>query len=316
MLMVIGYLLQWPQIPWSGLWKRPELLRASFGVGPLQLVGFCLILCETIFALFGSRAATAGEPRRARGALALLGALIAFGSPLVWKLGYSGRMFPLFGMWFDGEQGSLFPFFPWAFFFLVGVLASGAVGFAQRLPLRTSLISLAVSLAGAGAIYRSWLHGERLEGLYGQHNFWHANPMYLGFRSALVVALLGLLVGLSPALDRLRTKVPTASTLFDVLARQSLVAYVTHLLVLYGTPFTTGLVRFGRVFSLSECAGIFALVLLYTLAISYLWEHTQPATWLARFVRQQIHRVRERERFDVSPAEQDVQATPSFDHGE
>jgi hypothetical protein len=61
--------------------------------------------------------------------------------------------------------------------------------------------------------------------------------------------------------------------LFDVLARQSLVAYVVHLLFLYGSPFTAGIVRFGRVFDMTEAFGIFLGIGVFTLAIAVLWDH-------------------------------------------
>jgi uncharacterized membrane protein len=294
-LLALGYALQWPERGLGSLIGRPELLRAVFAVGPLQLVGACLIACEVLASPFCSRADVGAPSGTARMTLATasLAASIALFAPYVWRAEYSARLWPLVGMWLDGHGGSLFPCFPWAAFFFLGVLGSELAVPMQRTPKRSGLLCLLAGSCGAGALYLAWRAGERLTSLYGSHDFWHTNPMYLGFRAALVVALWGLVLLLEPLWLRLRRLSPfcsragprastAAQRAFDALARQSLVAYVAHLLLLYGSPVTTGLACLGRVFDLRESAAIFVCVALHTLAISYLWEHLRPMRWLAR----------------------------------
>jgi hypothetical protein len=48
---------------------------------------------------------------------------------------------------------------------------------------------------------------------------------------------------------------------------------VVHLLFLYGSPLTAGVVRFGRVFDLLEASFIFLGIGLFTLAVCVLWDH-------------------------------------------
>lgn len=311
-LITLGYLLQWPHVPLWRLAEHPVQFRTAFAVGPLQLVGLCLILCELTWGILRSR-------RAFTSALALGVFAIAACSPWVWLARRSTRLLPPWGMWFDGYGGSLFPFFPWAAFFFLGVLASGLVPFARRVPWAAASGLLGVGLGCAWAIFSLWAGGERLSSIYGTHEFWHANPMYLGFRSLLVLAFLGALIALEPVSRALRRRFPRSSGLFDVLSRQSLVAYVTHLLLLYGTPFTTGLVRCGRVFDLAEASVITLFIASYTLAIAVLWEHVKPADLAARALRRlrrrEVDGVRESEGNHVAPPEQALQSSSTVHHG-
>jgi uncharacterized membrane protein len=344
MLIAIGYLLQVPQVPLLRLEQYPAQFRAAFAIGPLQLVGASLLVCELIWGLscfsaglLAGRAASVAPVHRAAIAraharwlyLGMLGALlltVAVCSPWVWQARISTTWSPPLGMWVDGHGGSLFPVFPWAAFFFVGVLASGLVPVALRIPRVTAASLIGLTAGLAWGIYSVWSAGGRLQSVYGEHEFWHANPMYVTFRAALVLLMLGVLILVEPACQWARGRFPNAGNLFDVLSRQSLVAYVTHLLVLYGTPFTTGLTRFGRVFELGESSLIFAVVAFYTLAIAVLWEHLKPAELVSRIVRRillarrnarglEVDRIGEGKGHRVSAPEQELEAPSTIHHG-
>ncbi len=292
MLIVIGYLLQLPQMRLWRLPEYPELFRKTFAIGPLQLIGACLIVSELVWAL--SRILFQNERARRfhQGSILTLCLAIAACSPWVWQGARSMRWFAPVGMWFDGQGGSLFPVFPWATFFFLGVLAAALVPRARRAPRGVAFGLIAGSAALAWGIYVAWLGGEQLAFLYGEHDFWRANPMYVTFRGLLVLLMLGGLMLLEPLFQRARRRFPRSGRLFDVLSRQSLVAYVTHLFVIYGSPFTVGLIRFGRVFDLVESSLLFAWVALYTLAIAVLWDHVKPAELWARGLRRVRMRLR------------------------
>ena len=310
-LIALGYALQWPQVSLLRLPEYPAQFMAAFAIGPLQLVGLCLLLCELAWGLLRSRLAY-------RGCLLALALGLTLCSPWAWQPHVSASWAPPWGMWIDGYGGSLFPFFPWAAFFFLGVLASDMVPLARRAPRLVACALLGGGLAGARVIYAMWERGERLEWLYGEHEFWHTSPMYVGFRSLLVLAILGALIALEPACQAARRALPRAARLFDTLSRQSLVAYVTHLFVLYGTPFTAGIVRFGRVFDLREASVIFLGVATYTLAIAVLWDHFEPAQLLGRLMRKlsrpEVDRVGERERDRVVASEQELEPASTVDH--
>jgi hypothetical protein len=265
-LLWVGYLLQVPYMsPWR-LFDRPDLWARTLRIGPLQLVALCLLLCEGL---------RLWAPTRARhaAALSVLTGAVGIASPWVWQAQLSTRWPAPVGMWFDSYASSQFPFFPWAVFFFLGVLGSFAVPFARRTERMLASGVFASGAAVAGLVYFFYAQGERLEGVYGEHDFWRAGPLYVGFRAALVFAWLGSLMLLEPLIERLRGAFPQASQLFDTLARQSLVAYVVHLLFLYGSPLTPGYVRFGRVLEMHEAFVIFVAIAVFTLAIAVLWDH-------------------------------------------
>jgi hypothetical protein len=265
-LLLVGYALQHPHVATWRMVQRPEYIARTFAVGPLQLVAGCLLLCELL-------RLAARTTRAYQLCLIALIALVGGVSPWVWQAHLSEQLWPIVGMWFDAYRYSQFPFFPWSVFFFAGVLGSYLVPFDKRNEWPRALGFLGGGAACAWGIYALYQAGERMNGIYGEHDFWRAGPMYVGFRLALVFAWLGVLMLAEPLIARLRGYFPTGFALFDVLARQSLVAYVVHLLFLYGSPLTAGVVRFGRVFDLLEATFIFLGIGVFTLAVCVLWDH-------------------------------------------
>ncbi len=269
-LLVLGYLLQLPKAPISELWVRPDLLACAARVGPLQLVAVCLLLCET------ARAFVRTE-RAFLVCVFWVTLAVCTCAPFVWQAKLSSEAWMPLGTWFDGYAGSLFPFFPWAGFFLMGILFSLAPRRARQLrPPGERLAAGSMMLIGAAAaalMYGLFMHGFVLRGLYGRYELWHTSPLYVAFRAAVSLVALGFLWLVEPWLLRLWERVTTIERIFGVLSRQSLVAYVTHLLILYGTPFTVGLIKLGPSLSLAEASVTFLFVLCLTTAISILWDH-------------------------------------------
>jgi uncharacterized membrane protein len=319
LLLALGYLIQLPRAPLREIAARPELFAIATAVGPLQLVGACLLLCEALRTLMRTRAAQLR-------AIAALCAAIAACAPLAWRARPSSSTM-LLGNWLDGHAGSPFPLFPWAVFFLLGTLVSAPVAAAlaprvssRRIRIRLGLFLIAGGLGAAALAFAMFAHGYRLRSLYGAYEFWHAGPLYVLFRAGAVIAWLGALSSAEPALAWLFARARAFSQLFGALAKQSLVAYVTHLLVLYGSVFTIGLNRLGKL-ELIEAGATFACVLLFTTAIAVLWEHYVTSGRSGAAVRgsvrrllraggYEVHRVGERERRDVRTAEQRLESRP------
>jgi uncharacterized membrane protein len=312
-LLVIGFLLQVPKAPLSEVLADRATLALAVRVGPLQLVGVCLWLCELLRAVTRTRG-------RWLAAIGTATAAIALAAPFVWQQHASSQLPLPIGTWLDGYAGSLFPFFPWAAFFLLGVLAAAAIlpalraaDRAQRSP-RGLIAALTFGGVAASALaYELFLHGHVLREIYGEHELWNTNPLYVLFRVGAVLAWLGLLCALEPQVRALWQRTPWLERLFSALSKHSLLAYVTHLLVIYGTPLTIGLVRLGQTLDKTEVFVTTLYVIAFTTAIAVLWSHYGSSGELSRRLRSllrerfrradDVDRVRERKWLDAGPAE-------------
>jgi hypothetical protein len=251
MLLAIGFLLQLPNAPLHRIVADRALLTAAMRVGPLQLIGVCLLICEALRVLLRTR----GQRAAASGTLAFA---ISFTAPWVWQW-HASEHGPLpLGTWLDGYSSSLFPFFPWAAFFFLGVALAALV------PRLSAARLIAIGVGAAALAYALFVRGHLLRELYGEHELWHTSPLYVAFRSGASLAWLGSLWLCEPALRRVWRRLPW----LDALARGSLVAYVVHLLVLYGPPFTSGWIRLGKTLDRFEAGALsFALCVLTTLIV-------------------------------------------------
>jgi hypothetical protein len=227
-------------------------------------------------------------------------------APWVWQARLSERIDPALGMWFDGHRESLFTLFTWAAFFLIGVLVSVP---ARAMRAGDGAGKLSLVLTGAGLsvaliAYLLFLHGHVLRNVYGEHALWHTSPLYVGFRGGLALAWLGLLGLCEPAILWLWRLFPALAQASGALAKQSLVAYVVHLLALYGTPFTVGLVRLGTTLSMVSAALVVLGLLALTVLCALLWNEYVASGALAREARALVWRkvdgVGEGQRFHVA----------------
>jgi hypothetical protein len=300
--------LQLPRATFSEIFARAELYEVATRVGPLQLVGACLVAAEGLRVLLRT-------PLRFR-ALSLLGlAALVLCAPWVWQAHLSRTLDPALGMWLDGYRSSLFPVFPWAAFFLIGVLLSFASKQRQHGKTRHSLTLIGTGLTISGLCYLMFQKGLLLRGLYGEYELWHTSPLYVGFRSGLSVAWLGALGLGEPLIVRLFQAWPVVRKAAGVLSKESLVAYVVHLLALYGTPFTVGLVRLKTTLSFAQATLVVLALWTLTVGVAWLWNRYVTSGLLGKSLRVlllgEIHRIGERKRLHVVAEEQvEAIATP------
>jgi hypothetical protein len=284
---LLGYLLQLPGASLlTALQLHGEQLAPIFRVGPLQLIALCLTVCQlAALVLRSARAHAAGACALGLGLMAL--------SPWVWSAQLGARAGPLLGPWLDGARGSLFPICPWASFAFFGVALARLLPHAGPAELASPGSAEAVRPAPGGAWLVSGLVLALLAYLLFRLGvqlsepkwFWHASPLYVAFRLGLVMALLGLLharrAGLDPgACASLctadaradRAEQAAAAGWSELLARHSLVAYVAHLLLLYGTPFTPSLVHhLGLRLAVHEASACFVAIMAATLLATQAW---------------------------------------------
>ncbi len=271
-LFAVGYALQVPSAPWATIFARQDMFKKMWAVGPLQLVGACLLACELLRVVMRTRS-------RFLSSIVAFATLVAVLAPFSWQAHLSERLALPIGTWFDGYAGSLFPFFPWAAFFLIGVLLARPAMRVRERALKTGSreLGFAVMLLMLGCgiawlTYRLYAKGLVMRSFYGEYELWHTSPLYLLFRAGLVLASLGLLCAVEPYFSILGARSPWLGRTLGPLSRQSLVAYVFHLLVLYGTPFTASLVRLRATLSLGHTFAIFVALVGLTMLTTRLWE--------------------------------------------
>lgn len=257
MLLSIGYLLQLPGgSALATLDVHGKQLASLCRVGPLQLIAIVLGLCQ--LAILVVR-----DPRaHAACALALGMITLTLATPIA-RSGVAAELGVFWGAFLDDRGGAHFPIFPWATYVLFGVGCAGMLR-GRALKLRPlPLTALGVVLAVA-AYARFQANGREL----GEAFFWRTSPSYLLFRLGLVVSLLGVLHFWRGG----GKQAQQGDSWSAVLSRQSLVAYVGHLLMLYGTPLSPGLSSLGKSLDLAQTSLVFAVVLAATLLATQLWD--------------------------------------------
>jgi acyltransferase len=264
MLVLLGYALQLPGGSlWAAVRAQGDQLTLMCRVGPLQLIGVTLGFCQlAVLAL--------STPRRHATVAAALGGVVMLGATPIAQTGLAAAASPFLGSFLDDRGGSNFPIFPWSAFVLLGIGSAGVLYHQERLRRALPFVSIgALSALCAYTVFRQ-AAAQHEEGW-----LWRTSPSYLVFRLGLVVLLLGMLhlghLGSAQAEPR--------AAWSSLLAKQSLAAYVVHLLLLYGTPLTPNVaLAYGKSLSLAQTSVACGLMLVATLAITRLWdwlEHRQ-----------------------------------------
>lgn len=256
-LILTGYAVQLPGGPFALLHASSDHLRAMLRVGPLQLIGIVLGLCQLAIMVLP----TLRKHALLMAACALAAMWVA--TPIA-HAGIASHLGLFFGSFFDDRGGAHFPLFPWAAFVFLGVACAGLLHARQQwLRASTFLVSGAVLAGGAYLTYQS-ASAHPPEGW-----LWRTSPSFLLYRLGLVVVLLGLM---HRRADRAAASSPHTG-FSSLLARHSLVAYVVHLFLLYGTPFTPGLASFcGKSLNVPQACLMFGLVMAATAAVARMWD--------------------------------------------
>jgi uncharacterized membrane protein len=235
----------------------------------LQLIGVSLLVLQSLVVV--------ARTRRRFGLLALAGGIVVVaGTPLVWRSGWVGEM-PLFlSAYLSREPASLFPFLPWAGYVLVGAAAGQA--FAEWGAATLDRFAGRVLLAGGAACLAAWLVGESfgLSEITGVSA--SGQPTLFMLRAGACFVFLGVLGHISRTFT-------LAPRFVEVIAQESLLIYVVHLCVVYGSAWNAGLSQlFGR--SLPPAATVASVVgvLAGVLPVAWAWnrlKHRRPrlARW-------------------------------------
>ena len=261
-LLVLGYGLQLPTLSLTGLLSLddPERIARFFQVNVLQHIGVSLAIAQVLVRLVKRR-------RVFIGILIALTAVCVFAAPWIWALDVSGLPVVMQG-YINAAGHSYFPIAPWAGFTYGGIVIAYLVGLggsAKSISKRAAWPFLALAL-----IFMLVPIGiDRLGPLpWPAHNFWKTNPLFFFWRLGNILFVLSLLCFVERWLrkrgwldevagNRLaRVVLPWVK----LIAAESLVIYVAHLLVLHGSVLAPGITRSNLVTSHGHGVQMAALV--------------------------------------------------------
>lgn len=263
LLVLIGYALHLPRYSLAGLMAMPDAqLGPALAVDALQNIGFTLAIAE--LAVVALR-----TPRRFAAFVAVLTAALVLVAPALWRVDFTG--IPVFFTgYLNASTGSIFPIAPWAAFLLTGILTAYAIWDPAARAVRPNAHLALLAVGVLTVLLGKELSGAGLDGIFGEHNYWKTSPFFFLVRIGVVWTVLALLM---IAANLLPAPEPGAKpSLVATLGQETLVIYVAHLFVLYGSPITPGLVpAIGPTLSVAGSSLLFAGIFVAMVAIGLGW---------------------------------------------
>lgn len=272
LVLAIGYLMVFPAARIADLrWVSAEGWRTFLQVNILQLNGVTLLLLTGLMALTRSA--------RAHAAWSLaLGLLILLAAPLATRPDWFSRLPEGAAAYLSFAHGSLFPLFPGSAFMFLGV---GLGTVLQEAPegQRLRWFRLAALGAGLAALALSLAAGAVPANLLPAHDAYKVGWPSLFHRLGFSLLVLGALAALAEAWPRFVQSLAP-------FGRKSLAIYVVHIALIYGTPWTPGLMGQPlHALTAAQGIGLIPLVAATTFGLVLLWDrirnHSEPARTFA-----------------------------------
>lgn len=219
----LGYLMHMPARSFADLkYVDSAAWQSWYQVDVLQCIGITLIAMQLL-------ALVARSPQRYAIACIAIGSAIVLATPLTWSASWN-HMPGFAAAYLNGNSGSLFPLFPWAGYVFMGA-SLGYLFITQpsSTTIRVTLIAALIAIVAGNVLQRMpW-------SLYGPIDYWKTSPNLFLIRWG---ALCLLMTAIGSVLRWLPIK---SLPLGQRLASESLVAYMIHIAILYGTSWSIGL---------------------------------------------------------------------------
>ncbi|HEU5401380.1 MAG TPA: heparan-alpha-glucosaminide N-acetyltransferase domain-containing protein [Terriglobales bacterium] len=219
----LGYLMHMPARSfWDLQYVDNAGLQSWYQVDVLQCIGVTLIAMQLL-------SLVARTPQRYAIACIAIGAAIVLSTPLAWSANWN-HLPGFASAYLNGNSGSLFPLFPWAGYVFIGSsLGYLFVTQPSSATIRVSLVVAVIALFAGNVLQRMpW-------SLYGQIDYWKTSPNLFLIRWGAICLVV---TAISAALRWFPIR---SLPLAQRLASESLIAYIVHIAILYGTSWTIGL---------------------------------------------------------------------------
>lgn len=278
MLLLIGYGMQAGDFSARALVTGSDAARAAqLAVNTLQNIGVTLLLAQLLVAATRTVA-------RYRVAILALAAFFVLLAPLAWRADLS-RWPVAIAAYVTDRTGSLFPLFPWSGYALAGILVAIGLtagdGRSIRADAPTFLLRVGLVLAVVGKLFGELQRHGPLD-LFGPHNYWKTSPFFFLQRLGMIVLVFAALA----IVERRASPIPSSRALRTIenVAQETLVIYVGHLLLLYGTPWAFPGLKglFPETLALGGSILAFLLVFVAMAAFAtawHTWKKSSPTTF-------------------------------------
>ena len=254
LLVGLGYLLRYPT------WKvfdfadvTSEQWQIFFAVDALHLIGFGLLFV-IILALLAEKVKISPYITLLAGAI-----FFVFLLPIVDKIDWSNIFPDPIAAYFYSKTGSIFPLFPWS-----GYVLSGAILglFLAHNPLIYKKKRFGSSLIAIG-LSSMFVYLAATELIY----FFEGNYLEGGLKVGIFFLRIGFVITLNGIVALIVIKVNSIPNIIKLIGRHTLLIYVVHLIILYGSAWIPG-VYSTYAQTLNTPLTILAVFVMYTLMVS------------------------------------------------
>ncbi|MEM7135700.1 MAG: heparan-alpha-glucosaminide N-acetyltransferase domain-containing protein [Myxococcota bacterium] len=269
-LLFIGYALSLPKMSFRRLFgeSSADNARTFFRVDALENIGVSLLVLQALVLVLK-------RPRPFVAAVFVLGAGLVFGAPAAWRMPAEALLPLALAAYVNVNTGSILPLFPWAGFIFAGVLT--AYGCLDRSMSLRPHRAFGLGVTGLLLWWVATALAQHGFNCFGEHNYWKTSPIFFFVRLGLLLLGLSLLC-FGEALVTRRSTAPKSDSpgWMARTAQETLVIYVTHLFLLYGSPINHGIARFYRNdLSIAMASAVALLILSVSVGVALCWRYAR-----------------------------------------